>query len=361
MATLAGIQIDRSVRSTMYDLANNRKVKRVVWHHWGSRGQKHDNVVSYLSKRRKPGTSAHFVVSAGRISEIVSPKNIAWHARGGNSDSIGVEARPEMSDADFETGAQLLAYIRRIYGNIPVVGHRDVLATECPGEWYKNLKRLSDRANAINGGAASKPVSKPSSSLWDTNNTIKNMSSAKVKELQSNLVKLGFSVGSSGVDGSYKANTVAAVKAFQKANNLSVDGIAGPATSAKITSLIAAKNKPAPVKKPAANKSNAPAFPLPKGFVYGPSTGPKEQVSGRTYNSAVPYDVNKDANGEYRSIGLYAWQKQMKSRGWNIDVDGRFGPQTEKIALQFKKNKKGWNDPLIGPETWKLAWDLPVT
>lgn len=52
-------------------------------------------------------------------------------------------------------------------------------------------------------------------------------SGSKVKELQQNLIKLGYSCGSLGADGSYGVGTANAVKEFQKKNGLNADGIAG--------------------------------------------------------------------------------------------------------------------------------------
>lgn len=130
-------------------------------------------------------------------------------------------------------------------------------------------------------------------------------------------------------------------------------------------------SKPAaakPAAKPASSKpasSKAPAFPLPRKtgalYYYGPASGPITSVSGKTRNTAVPNDVTKDAHGNYRSKGLYAWQKQMKARGWSIDVDGKFGPQTEKVVRQFQKNKGLGVDGKIGPGTWAAAWTEAVT
>lgn len=66
-----------------------------------------------------------------------------------------------------------------------------------------------------------------------------------VKKLQQALIKAGYSVGSSGADGIYGSKTAAAVKAYQKANGLSVDGIAGNQTLSKLyggTASTATKN-----------------------------------------------------------------------------------------------------------------------
>lgn len=56
----------------------------------------------------------------------------------------------------------------------------------------------------------------------------------EVKKLQQSLIDAGYNVGSSGADGIYGNNTAAAVKAYQKANGLSVDGIAGNQTLGKL-------------------------------------------------------------------------------------------------------------------------------
>jgi len=59
-------------------------------------------------------------------------------------------------------------------------------------------------------------------------------SGEEVKKLQQALINAGYSVGSTGADGKYGSNTQAAVKAYQKANGLSVDGIAGNQTQSSL-------------------------------------------------------------------------------------------------------------------------------
>lgn len=64
-------------------------------------------------------------------------------------------------------------------------------------------------------------------------------SGTDVKNMQKKLIALGYSCGSSGADGIFGQRTYNAVCKFQKANGLSVDGIIGPATRAKINALYA--------------------------------------------------------------------------------------------------------------------------
>ena len=56
----------------------------------------------------------------------------------------------------------------------------------------------------------------------------------EVKKLQTSLINAGYSVGSAGADGIYGNDTANAVKQYQKANGLSVDGIAGDQTLGKL-------------------------------------------------------------------------------------------------------------------------------
>ena len=57
---------------------------------------------------------------------------------------------------------------------------------------------------------------------------------AQVKALQILLIGNGYSCGGTGSDGSFGANTDAAVRKYQKAKGLSVDGIAGKNTFTKL-------------------------------------------------------------------------------------------------------------------------------
>ena len=147
--------------------ARNSKVKSITIHHWGARGQKFDNVVNWLCQKRA-GTSAHYVVEAGKVACIVDPDRRAWHAGNsrGNHESIGIECRPEATEGDYATVAALVADLRAVYGNIPLKRHRDWTSTACPGVWdIGKIDRLARGVKpsipAVSTDGASVPAAKP--------------------------------------------------------------------------------------------------------------------------------------------------------------------------------------------------------
>ena len=144
--------------------ARNSRIKSITIHHWGSRGQKFDNVVHWLCQKRA-GTSAHYVVEAGKVACIVDPDRRAWHAGNsrGNHESIGIECRPEATEGDYATVAALVADLRAVYGNIPLKRHKDWTSTACPGVWdIQKLDRLARGVKpGVSGGGATVPAPKP--------------------------------------------------------------------------------------------------------------------------------------------------------------------------------------------------------
>ncbi|MEJ6544482.1 N-acetylmuramoyl-L-alanine amidase [Brachybacterium paraconglomeratum] len=146
--------------------ARSSKIKSITIHHWGSRGQKFDNVVSWLCDKRA-GTSAHYVVEAGKVACIVDPDRRAWHAGSskGNHESIGIECRPEATEGDYATVAALVADLRAVYGDLPLKPHRAWTSTACPGVWdLGKIDRLARGVKApvqVPSGGASVPASKP--------------------------------------------------------------------------------------------------------------------------------------------------------------------------------------------------------
>lgn len=104
------------------------KILSVTIHHWGSDGQKHQNVVDWLKGiTGNRGSSAHYVVSDDLVTQIVEDNRASWH--GGNNKangtSIGIEMRPEMTDRDWQTLVELCYNLERKHGSLQYYRHKD--------------------------------------------------------------------------------------------------------------------------------------------------------------------------------------------------------------------------------------------
>jgi hypothetical protein len=111
------------------------------------------------------------------------------------------------------------------------------------------------------------------------------------------------------------------------------------------------KPAPTPPKAGGVKPTTPPRFPLPRGWYFGPVSGPVYSVSGQRQRLAT---------GKPGHRGLKAWQERMADRGWTITADGLYGDQTHDVAAAFQAEKGLTVDGLIGYQTWRAAW-LEVT
>lgn len=88
------------------------------------------------------------------------------------------------------------------------------------------------------------------------------------------------------------------------------------------------------------------------------STAPKFPLAQTDYFSTAHrngYTNKKDSDGVRR------FQARLKQRGWRIDVDGRFGPQTDRVVRAFQAEKGLVVDGKVGRLTWAAIWNAPIT
>jgi hypothetical protein len=72
----------------------------------------------------------------------------------------------------------------------------------------------------------------------------------------------------------------------------------------------------------------------------------------------VPVQVLTLAPDAAPSDQVLAWQQRMADRGWQLTVDGVFGPATQRVARDFAV-EKGIVEGLpgeVGPLLWSAAW-----
>lgn len=97
------------------------------------------------------------------------------------------------------------------------------------------MARLSQGLpTGYSGNGSGGNVGGGSSIPWDGKYYKYGSSGDTVRRIQKNLIDQGFSVGAAGADGIFGNATLSAIKAFQKAMGLAVDGIVGPGTWAKL-------------------------------------------------------------------------------------------------------------------------------
>lgn len=121
--------------------APGRSVDFYTIHWWGDTWD-FDVVINTFCNGGKQ-TSAHYIVEEGRVACVVSPDDVAWACGNwtGNLKSISIECHPRGSAGDYREIASLLRYLRGIYGDKPLVPHRNWTATSCPGNY--DLDRLA--------------------------------------------------------------------------------------------------------------------------------------------------------------------------------------------------------------------------
>ncbi|GAB2962097.1 N-acetylmuramoyl-L-alanine amidase [Nonomuraea fastidiosa] len=54
---------------------------------------------------------------------------------------------------------------------------------------------------------------------------------------------------------------------------------------------------------------------------------------------------------------VLTWQSQMRRRGWELDVDGAYGPQSRDVCRRFQRQQGVTADGIVGPITWRLTWE----
>lgn len=121
----------------------------IAIHWWGTPvGQSIQSVRDTFGSGERQA-SAHFGATDGIVDCYVNPDDVAW-ANGNweaNLTKISIECDPRQSDGDYYAAAWTIAYIRSIYGDLPLFRHSDFYNTQCCGTY--DLGRLDRLARQI--------------------------------------------------------------------------------------------------------------------------------------------------------------------------------------------------------------------
>lgn len=136
-----------------------KRITTIVIHHWDDPA-KNPQLSGVIATFQNPGrgASAHFVVEAGRVVQMVDLANTAWHAGNWpiNQCSIGIECNPRCSDADKATIGELIRNLQATYGPLKIIGHKDASSTACPGRYYPPASLLGPYITG--GGSPAAPT-----------------------------------------------------------------------------------------------------------------------------------------------------------------------------------------------------------
>ncbi len=256
-----------------------------------------EKLVSYLEKIREHFGMPITITSGYRC--VVHNKNIGGttgsrHSKGDAADIVVKGATPR-TVAQYAESIGILGiglYETSADGFFTHIDTRDKKSF-----WYGQ----SCVARTTFGGASSSSGSSGSSSGLLSYGS----SGSSVKELQENLIALGYNCGSAGADGVFGDSTVRAVKEFQSDHNLTADGIVGNATNTAIQKALKAGQTSTGYKV----RVTASALNIRSG------AGTNYSISGTIRDKGL-YTITAESNGN----GATKWGRLSNGRGW-ISLD----------------------------------------
>ena len=230
------------------------KTEMIVLHHADAESCTAQDIHSWHISRSWSGIGYHyFVRKDGQIYRGRPEDVVGAHATNYNSKSIGIcfegdYTKENMPKKQLEAGKELVAYLKDKYKIANVKGHRDLMATSCPGSKFPfdeiaNAKQNSSKENLVlafqQAAIADDKTLLPKYGADGDygNETAQAMQVCVVKRRTvhkyQNCTKLvqkllGFT--GSDIDGKCGPQTEKAIKIFQKKNCLVDDGCCGPKT-----------------------------------------------------------------------------------------------------------------------------------
>ena len=219
-------------------MTNRKSTSRIILHHAEASECSAEDIHRWHLNNGWAGAGYHFLVRKdGKIYRLRPENKVGSHAKGSNSDSIGIcfegsYMTETMPEAQKKSGKELVAYLKSKYGISKVQRHSDVYPTSCPGTNFP--------FDEIAGASGNK-----NNNHNNNSSTLLKVGSrgAAVQDVQKKLVALGYNVGSTGADGIFGNATKNAVIKFQGSVGISKDGIVGSITLAKLNEAYNNRNK----------------------------------------------------------------------------------------------------------------------
>ncbi|MFF3671675.1 peptidoglycan recognition protein family protein [Microtetraspora malaysiensis] len=301
--------------------------------------------------------SSHFGTGRqGALLQWVDTRDKAWAQAGGNPNWISIENEGNggdtLTDTQLDRCAEVLAWAHKTHG-VPLqiatspsgrgLGHHAMGGQAwgghlaCPGSRVIAQKReIINRAKRLVVGTPSKVDDAPLSWPGRLLKYVKSqpmMSGRDVRVWQAALTTNGFATD---VDGAFGPQTAERTRAFQRKNGLAIDGIVGPQTwAAGVRAARPKESKPAPEPEP---EEDTIKIVLVDGVPQWP---------GRTLRVTSPM---------MRGADVRLWQEKLAKRGWNIGVDGIYGPRSLAVCRGYQRATGLKATGQVDRATWDMTW-----
>ena len=139
-------------------LGNRKSTKYIALHHAGVKSATPESIHNYHLSKGWSGIGYHFYIRKDGLIYRGRPiYSVGAHVSGQNSISLGICAEGDYSTEQSmpiqqkRSIAELLDYLKNIFPNAQIVGHKEIGSSDCPGKYYP-LAQLKRYEEILKGG-----------------------------------------------------------------------------------------------------------------------------------------------------------------------------------------------------------------
>lgn len=138
-----------NVNLSFGSLSRRGATNKIIGHHADAFNCTVQDIHSWHKNNGWSGIGYHlFIRKDGSLYQGRPLDTIGAHTLAQNEDSIGIclEGRltkEKPTQSQINTLKEVVSYLRSIYGNIPFKGHKDYMATDCPGSLMEYMRELN--------------------------------------------------------------------------------------------------------------------------------------------------------------------------------------------------------------------------
>lgn len=223
--------------------ARTAPISKITIHHMAVVNGSLADIGAWFQNPKSNASSNYGIDSNGKVALYVDESKRAWTSNSRDNDNVAVtievanssgEPNWEISPAAYKTLIELcvdicqrnnikeLVYTGDKNGNL--TRHNMFAATACPGPYLTS--KLPQIVVEVNAALGVERI------------LTKGCKGEDVKAVQEDLITLGYDLGPYGADGDFGGLTDKAVREFQSAHKLTVDGAVGPQTLQAIEAAI---------------------------------------------------------------------------------------------------------------------------